>query len=179
MPSRKSAFRCDRPDCQGSSWRRQPPLLREVSRNRLAWEHDERSEGSKREGFQVLYDSREMKFVTCTGETSEPHAFKTVVSLEMSKAHLDALAFVPRLKEALCPHEPARPIAAIFVNITRHLPGGYVRTALHLQRAGIAVKFRGTVSEHVAVVHRAGGVQHFVVWTNADAAPLIPAEVTA
>ena len=35
----------------------------------------------------------------------EPHAFETMVGLEVSKAHLDALAFIPRLKEALCPHE--------------------------------------------------------------------------
>jgi hypothetical protein len=26
----------------------------------------------------------------------------------MSKAHLNALAFIPRFEEALCPHEPPR-----------------------------------------------------------------------
>jgi hypothetical protein len=40
-----------------------------------------------------------------------------MVGLEVSKAHLDALAFIPRLKEALCPHESSRPIAGIFVNV--------------------------------------------------------------
>jgi hypothetical protein len=35
------------------------------------------------------------------------------------------------------------------------------------------VAFGGTVAEHVAVVHGAGGVQHFVVWTNVDAAPFV------
>jgi hypothetical protein len=79
-------------------------ILPEVSRNRPAREHGEWTEGSKRKGFQVLYDGREMKFVTRTGEPSEPHAFETVVGLEMSKAHLNALAFIPRFEEALCPH---------------------------------------------------------------------------
>lgn len=154
-------------------------IISEVSRDGAAREHDGRTEGSKRKGFQVLYDGREMKFVTRTGEPSEPHAFETVVGLEMSKAHLDALAFIPRLEEALCPHEPSRDIAGILVNITGHLSGSHIRTASHLQHASIAVEFGGTVAGHIAVVHGAGGVQNFVVWTNVDAAPFVPAEVTA
>jgi hypothetical protein len=59
----------------------------------------------------------------------------------MSKAHLNALAFISRLEEALCPHQPSRHIAGIFVNITGHLSGGHIRTASHLQRASIAVRF--------------------------------------
>jgi hypothetical protein len=45
----------------------------------------------------------------------------------MSKAHLDALAFVPGLEETLCPHEPSRHVAGIFVNITGHLSDGHIR----------------------------------------------------
>jgi hypothetical protein len=41
-----------------------------------------------------------MKFVTRAGETSEAHAFETVVGREMSKAHLNAL----RSSEALRLH---------------------------------------------------------------------------
>jgi len=74
-----------------------------------------------------------------------------MVRLEMSKAHLDALAFIPRFEEALCPHDPSCHIAGILVNITGHLSGSHIRTASHLQRAGIAVEFGGTVAEHVAV----------------------------
>jgi hypothetical protein len=69
------------------------------SSNRPAREHDGWTEGSKK-GFQVLYDGREMKFVTRAGEISESHAFETVVGLEMSKVHLNALAFIPRFEEA-------------------------------------------------------------------------------
>ena len=80
-----------------------------------------------------------MKLVTRTGETSEPHAFETVVSFEMGKAHLNALAFIPRFEKALCPHEPPRHIAGIFVNITGYLSGSHIRTVLHLQFTSVAV----------------------------------------
>jgi hypothetical protein len=53
----------------------------------------------------------------------------------MSKTHLDALAFIPRLEEALCPHEPSRPIAGILVNIPRHLSGDHIRTASQFKAA--------------------------------------------
>jgi hypothetical protein len=46
-------------------------------------------------GFEVLCDCGEMEFVTCTGKSSEPHAFKAVMNLEVSKTHLDALSFIP------------------------------------------------------------------------------------
>src|SRR4029077_12372993 len=133
-------------------------ILPEVSRSRPAREHGGWTEGSKREGFQVLYDCREMKFVTRTGEPSEPHAFETMVGLEVSKAHLDALAFIPRLKEALCSHEPSRSIAGVFVNVTGHLSGSHIRTASRFECTGIAVEFGGAVAKHVAVVHGACGV---------------------
>ena len=68
-----------------------------VSGNRRARERDEWTKGSKRQGLQVLYDGREKKLVAGTGQPAEPHAFETMVGLEVSKAHLDALAFIPRL----------------------------------------------------------------------------------
>jgi hypothetical protein len=36
-----------------------------------------------------------MEFVTGAGQPSKPHAFKSVVDLEVSKTHLDALTFIP------------------------------------------------------------------------------------
>jgi hypothetical protein len=70
-------------------------------------------------------------------------------------------------------------IAGIFVNVTGDLSGSHIRTASHLQRTSTAVEFGGAVAEHVAVVHGTSGVQHFVIWTNEDAASSIPAKVTA
>jgi hypothetical protein len=93
----------------------------------------------ERHRLEILHDGGKVKLVAGAGETSEPHAFETVVGLEMSKAHLNALSFIPRFEEALCPHEPSRHVAGIFVNITGHLSGGHIRTASHLQRTRIAV----------------------------------------
>ena len=59
------------------------------------WRLGVRPEGSERQGFEVLYDCCEVEFVTCTGKSSEPHAFKAVMNLEVSKTHLDALSFIP------------------------------------------------------------------------------------
>ncbi len=49
-----------------------------------------------------------MELIARTGKTSQPHAFKAVVDLQMGKAHLDALALVTRLEEGLRPHQAAR-----------------------------------------------------------------------
>src|SRR5271169_2867308 len=112
----------------------------------------------ERHRLEVLHDGGKLKLVAGAGETSEPHAFETVVGLEMSKAHLNALAFIPRFEEALCPHQPSRHITGVFVNIAEYLSGSHIRTASHLQRTSIAVEFGGAVAERVAVVHSAGGV---------------------
>ena len=86
-----------------------------VSGNRRARGRDGWTKGSKRQGLQVLYDGREKKFVAGAGEPAEPHAFETMVGLEVSEAHLDALAFIPRLTEALCPHESSQPYSGSIV----------------------------------------------------------------
>jgi len=49
------------------------------------------------------YDGGKVKLVAGAGETSEPHTFETVVGLEMSKAHLNALAFIPRFEKRFVP----------------------------------------------------------------------------
>lgn len=116
----------------------------------------------ERHRLEILHDGGQVKLVAGAGETSEPHAFETVVGLEMSKAHLNALALIPRFEEALCPHEPSRHIAGVLVNITGYLSGSHIRTALRLQRTSIAFEFGGAVAERVAVVHAAGGAKHFV-----------------
>lgn len=97
------------------------------------------------------YDGGKVKLVAGAGETSEPHTFETVVGLEMSKAHLNALAFIPRFEKR-------------FVPIRRHASRGHLREH-HGVPVGqpysdsiasctsIAVEFGGAVAEQVAVVH--------------------------
>ena len=53
-----------------------------------------RTEGSKRQGLEVLHGSGKEELVARTGKTSQPHAFEAVVSLQVGKAHLDAFALV-------------------------------------------------------------------------------------
>jgi len=38
---------------------------------------------------------------------------RNMVGLEMSKARLNALAFIPQFEEALCPHQSSRHIAGV------------------------------------------------------------------
>jgi hypothetical protein len=49
------------------------------------------------------YDGGKVKLVAGAGETSEPHTFETVVGLEMSKARLNALAFISRYEKRFVP----------------------------------------------------------------------------
>ena len=49
------------------------------------------------------YDGGKVKLVAGAGETSEPHMFETVVGLEMSKARLNALAFISRYEKRFVP----------------------------------------------------------------------------
>jgi len=65
------------------------------SRDRRDWECARWTEGSERQGLEVLYNGGEMKFITRAGKPSQPHAFKAVVNLEVSKTHLNALALIP------------------------------------------------------------------------------------
>jgi len=46
------------------------------------------------QGFQVLHDGREVELIACAGEAAEPHTVKTMVGLQVRKAHFDLLALV-------------------------------------------------------------------------------------
>ena len=71
------------------------PIVAGASRKRREQELVRWTDGSERQGLEVLYNGGEMEFVARTGKPSEPHAFKAVVNLEVCKTHLDALTFVP------------------------------------------------------------------------------------
>ena len=62
-----------------------------------------------------------MEFVARAGKTSEPHAFEAMMDLQVGEAHLDAFAFVARLEECLCPHQPACQVTGIFMKIAGNL----------------------------------------------------------
>src|SRR5262245_44525720 len=120
-----------------------------------------------------------MEFVARAGKTPEPHAFEAVVNLQVSKAHLDALSFIARFEEGLCPRQTAGQITRLLMDITWDLSSRCVGTALHLERTDVAIDLRGAIAKHVAIVQSAGCVQYLVVRTEIDASPAIPAKVAA
>jgi hypothetical protein len=102
-----------------------------------------------------------------------------VVNLQVGKAHLDAFALVARHAICLCPHQPARDVTGIFMNIAWHLSRRPFGTALHLEGTDFAVELGSAIAKLVAFMHGAAGVQHLAVWADVDALPTIPAEVAA
>src|SRR5258705_11376102 len=128
--------------------------LRSQGRRLVRW----RLEGSERQRFEVLHDGSKMELVACAGQPAEPHAFEAVVNLQMSKAHLDALALVTRLEECLRPHQAARQITCILMDVTGDLSCRHVGATLHFERADIAIELGSAIAKCVAVVHGSGGV---------------------
>jgi hypothetical protein len=90
---------------------------------------------------------------------------------------ISTLALVARLKKGLRAHEASRHVAGILMDIATHLPCRHVRAALQLQCTDIAVEFGGAITEHIAVMHGSGGVQHLVVRADVDASSPVPAKV--
>ena len=54
------------------------------------------------ESLEVLDDGREVELIARATETSEAHAFETVVGLEVGKTHLDPFSLVARVIELGC-----------------------------------------------------------------------------
>ena len=97
----------------------------------------------------------------------------------MRKAHLDALALISRLEEALRPHQPARNIAGILMDIPRDFPCELPGATTHLERTDIAIELGSTIKKRPAVVYGAAGVQHLVVGADINASPVVPPEIRA
>ena len=137
------------------------------------------TEGSKRQGLEVLHGSGEKELVASAGKTPQPHTLEAMMNLQVGKAHLDAFALVARLEEGLCPHQPAGHVAGIFMNITGNLSRRTIRTAPHLEGADIAIVLGCEIAQRFAFVHLAGGVQHLTIRANINTPPPIPAKISA
>jgi hypothetical protein len=75
------------------------------------------------------------------GQIAQPHPFESVVDLQVSKTHLDTFALVTCLHEGFgVPHQPARYIPGIFVDIAWNLARGRVGAALQFERTCIRRK---------------------------------------
>ena len=85
----------------------------------------------------------------------------------------------PMMAQARPASASSRHIAGIFMNIAGNLTGRAIGTALHLKCTDFAVELGCAIAKHVAVVHGAGGVQHLAAWADVNAAPPVPAKVSA
>ena len=98
-----------------------------------------RSGDQLRKSTQVLRDSRERELKLSPARPAQPQTTKPQNALEMGKQHLDALATAARLFESLGLGQLASDIAGILVQIARDISHRRIGTALHFERADIAV----------------------------------------
>jgi hypothetical protein len=76
------------------------------------------SPDADRKRFEVLHDCSEVELVACARETSQPHALKAMMRLEVCESHLDLLALVARSVEPRRTHECAGEIARILIDVS-------------------------------------------------------------
>ena len=97
----------------------------------------------------------------------------------MGKQHLDALAIAAGLLESLGFGQCTGDIAGVLMNVARNLPRGSVGAALHFERTDVAIELGGTIAKRIAVVDRAGSVQHLAIWADVDVPILVEREICA
>src|SRR5512136_810738 len=70
------------------------------------------SEQAHGHGLEVLNDGGEMELVAGAGKAAQPHAFESMMRLQVGKAHLDPLPLIARFQEGLRLHLAASDVAA-------------------------------------------------------------------
>jgi hypothetical protein len=118
------------------------------------------------QGLQVLHDSCEVELVACAGEAPQPNSLKSMVGLQMRKAHLDLLALVARFIELRRTREGAGMIAGVLVEVACDLAHGRVWTAPRFEWACAAVELGCMVAHRVVVAHVARGLEQLVRGTT-------------
>ena len=66
--------------------------------------------------LEVMDDCREVEFVACTRETSQPHSLEAVMGFQVRKAHLDFFALIAGFLERRCSIERTRNVAGVFID---------------------------------------------------------------
>ena len=79
------------------------------------------SEGSERQGLEVLHSSSEQELVVRAEKTAQPHTLEAMMGLQVGETHLDPFALIARLDERLGSHQPACHVAGMFMNIAENL----------------------------------------------------------
>jgi hypothetical protein len=101
---------------------------------------------------QVLSGRSERELILRTARSAQPEAAESQDALEMGKQHFDALSLATGSFEGLCAGERTGNIAGIFMNAARDFARRLLRTASHLVRAGVAIRFARPI-QHLIVIH--------------------------
>ena len=96
---------------------------------------------------EVLGGSCELELFVCAFGSSEPHHPNADVSLQMSKEHLDFSPLDERGHVGIGFAYFAGDVSSRFVDGSHHASARVTRTALRLERACVAIMFRGAVSD--------------------------------
>src|SRR5512144_2997027 len=86
------------------------------------------SEQAHGHGLEVLNDGGEMELVAGAGKAAQPHAFESMMRLQVGKAHLDPLPLIARFQEGLRLHLAASDVARRLVDAPHNPARGHVRT---------------------------------------------------
>src|SRR5262249_44906831 len=128
-------------------------------------------------GLEVLNDGGEMELVARAREAAQPHAFETVMRLQMRKAHLDPLPLIARFQERLRLHLAASDVAGCLVDVPYNPARGHIRTASLLQRAFPAARHGCEVADRMVAVDPPTGRQRSACRADVDVAPVVELEL--
>src|SRR5262252_3704848 len=126
------------------------------------------------ECLEVLDDGGEVELVASAGKAPQPHTLKTVVRLQVRKAHHDLLALVAGFDELRCTHQGARCIPCVLMHVARDLSKGHIRSALGLERTWTAVAGARAIKDGPTIVHRPGRPEKLTL--RADVEVTLPIE---
>src|SRR5262249_865959 len=116
----------------------------------------------------------EVQHAASAGKAPQPHTLKTMVRLQVRKAHLDLLALVTGFDELRCTYQGARCIPRVLTHVARDLSKGHIRSALGLERTWTAVPGAPPINNAPAIVPRPGRPEKLTL--RADVEVTLPIE---
>jgi len=112
-----------------------------------------RSRNQRCEPPQVLGNGGQNKFVLSASWTAQSKPPELQDALQVREPHLDLLAFMPRLLEALGTSERPGNVPGMLMDVTRDLARWFLWAALRFEWADIAVALACAIQKRLALVH--------------------------
>ena len=114
-----------------------------------------RSRNQRCEPPQVLSNGGQNKLVLSTSWTTQSKPTELQDALQVREPHLDLLALMSRLLEALGASERPRNVPGMFMDIARDLARWLLWAALRFEWANVAVELACAIQQRLALVHGA------------------------